>query len=161
MVDSRNSLLLALVVLQVATLAFMLLIFFNTSPRDAAPERIVIAGAEQFRPARDASAAELAPLLREIVRSEIRLAGAGHAANEAAAAAPPAEQEIRARQQAAASSAAIIHGAVATGVWTKTDTEALLPLIGQVSDEQRMALMDEFYSAVNRQELRINDFPPL
>lgn len=158
MTASRNPLLLALFVLQFATLCLTLLVLFETQAQSAAP----VLEVRQHSASRDSAAgmAELKAELRAIVRAEVSAAMAGTAvAGEPAPA--PSEQQLQAQAQAAAVSASIIQQAVSAGVWTRADTEALMPQLGSISPEQRLALVEEFYAAINRQELSLKDFPPL
>jgi hypothetical protein len=159
MTTSRNPLLPALIVLQFATLCVTLLVLFATKQpvaRGAAP-----APAIHPQPAStNHLSAELKAELRAIVRAEMTAAMSGTVARaEPAPALSGQQRELQ--TQAAAVSAAIIDQAVSAGVWTRADTEALLPQLGGISPEQRLALVEEFYAAINRQELTLKDFPPL
>jgi hypothetical protein len=160
MTASRNPLLPALIVLQFATLCVTLLVLFATKQPIA---RATPAPAIHPQPAAASSlSAELKAELRAIVRAEMSAAMTGTVAVAGAESAPALSGQQRELQtQAAAVSAAIIDQAVSAGVWTRADTEALLPQLGSISPEQRLALVEEFYAAINRQELTLKDFPPL
>lgn len=158
MTASRNPLLLALFILQFATLCLTLLVLFETRAQPGAPALAL----SQPSPAAAGAIgiAELKTELRAIVRAELATALAGSpAAGEPAPA--TSEQQLQVQAHAVATSEAIIEQAVSAGVWTRADTEALMPQLGNISPEQRLALVEEFYAAINRQELTLKDFPPL
>lgn len=71
------------------------------------------------------------------------------------------KEEIEQQEQQYSNSDAIISAAIAVGKWTEQDTRNLLPHMGNLSYEQRIALLEKFHSAVNRQELNLEAFPPL
>ncbi len=153
MIDSKK-LLFALVVLQIATLSLLLLIFLSPA-RGVAPGStfVIKSGREQTQPV-SVSQTELRALIRAEIES--RETAGSSAAEENQSGEDPRDQE-----QAIAASGSIIRQAIAAGAWTRADTEALLPHLGKFPAAERRALMDEFYTAVNRQELAIDDFPPL
>ncbi|MFZ5842023.1 MAG: hypothetical protein ACOY3E_03905 [Pseudomonadota bacterium] len=106
----------------------------------------------------------LQQLLREIIRAELQqrpsdnaAAGAPVVANARAMTAA-AERE---QAQQFASSEAVLSNALASGRWTVRDTEALIPHLSQLSTRQRVQLLERFHAAVNRQELELEDIPPL
>jgi hypothetical protein len=163
MTESRNPLLIALIVLQIATLCLMMLLFFN-SPAQQGPHESAFA-IDPNRPESN----NLAPA--NALQTELRAMRAEIAALRAAAGAPApvapdaapqiSDQELQAREQAVNASGSVIRGAIAAGVWTRADTQALMTQLVNISPEQRLALVEEFYAAINRQELVLKDFPPL
>ncbi len=155
--NARNPLLLTLIVLQIATLAYL---FMKPATQDGSAGRtFVIEGTDGSRAA---STAELRTELRAIVRSEITALGSAAPARSVNTdTGPVSEQELQMKEQASAASGEIIHQAISARIWTREDTRALLPHIGKLDEGQRMALVEEFYSAINRQELKLEDFPPL
>lgn len=69
---------------------------------------------------------------------------------------PPANPEI------AQQSMAIVDRALAVGVWTDTDNNALLKLAPQLSEPQRIALLEKIFGAINRQQLKaVGSLPSL
>jgi hypothetical protein len=161
--ESRNPLLIALIVLQIATLCFMTLLFFNYPGRQGPHDSASVT--ENNRPdgGNPVTANGVETELRAM-RAEIAAlrAAAGVQAPVASDAAPRlSEQEMQTREQAVSFSSSVIQGAVAAGVWTRADTQALMTQLAHISPEQRLALAEEFYAAINRQELVLKDFPPL
>jgi hypothetical protein len=161
MTSSRNPLLLTLIFLQIATLSLLLFIFLNpTAPNLLAAERPIL-----LEHGDSLSAAELKTELRAIVRSEIAAlattAGLPAPVPPVIGKAALSESERELQEQAVAASGSIIRQAVAAGVWTPADSQALLQHIGKITAEQRLELVEDFYAAINRQELKLDDFPPL
>lgn len=164
MTASRNPLLLGLVVLQTATLCLLMLMLFSNPPaRGGAPAAEVSRQSPDGAPS--LSVEELKTELRAIVRAEMAALGAAMGAGspepESNGESALSMRELQLQAQSAATSAAIIQQAVSAGVWTRADTEALMPQLGNISPEQRLDLVEEFYAAINRQELTLRDFPPL
>lgn len=54
----------------------------------------------------------------------------------------------------------IVDGSLAQGVWTKENSMALIQYADQLTPSQRIKIMEKIAGAVNRQELKIEDFPP-
>jgi hypothetical protein len=163
MTTARNPLLLTLIFLQIATFCLLLFVFLNPQ------ERTTMLADRPFSPGSgdndSLSTAELKTELRAIVHSEIAAlattAGLPTPAAPAAGKAAPSESERELQEQAAATSGSIIRQAVAAGVWTRADSQALIQQAGKITAEQRLELMEDFYAAINRQELKLDDFPPL
>jgi hypothetical protein len=165
MTESRNPLLIALIALQIATLCCVTLLFFNSSTQRNPLDATVgidngnnLPAGNVFAPANGLEA-ELRAMRAEI--AALRVATGAPAPVTFDATMPPSEQELQTQTQALNSSSLIIQGAVSAGVWTRADTKALLPHIGKVSQQQRRALVEELASAVNRQELKLENLPPL
>jgi hypothetical protein len=160
MINAKDRFIFAVAVLQVVTLTLVLGMFFQSRTQ---PTQSLFIGAGSS--AGDATApgltpAELEQALRAIVRSELA-SSAGNVAQQTVSTRAPSAETHELQLRAVEASAAIIRQATAAGVWSREDTEALLPHIGQVSAEQRLALVEQFYAAINRQELELDDFPPL
>ena len=105
-------------------------------------------------------------LLREIIRDELaQLTYTPSASSDAVVTTRSIRNlsydEQKAQENAAAVSLSIVRQAVSAGAWTKSDTDALLPYVGALSEQQRIVLMDELFGAINQQEVDIQDFPPL
>ncbi|HEX4911214.1 MAG TPA: hypothetical protein VFV64_10690 [Permianibacter sp.] len=96
--------------------------------------------------------------LRELIRAELKQRPVENSstAKPAVTAAAKREQELQ-----FANSDAVLSGALASGRWTLHDTEALIPHLSQLSTAQRVQLLERFHAAVNRQELELEDIPPL
>jgi hypothetical protein len=157
---AKDRFLLALAVLQVITLTLVLTLFFQSR---AQPAQSWYIGAGRWATPATApgtTPAEMEQALRAVVRSELAARG-GNVAQHREAYVAPTEEARELQIRAAEASADIIRQALSNGVWTSQDTQALLPHIGQVSDQQRLALVEQFYAAINRQELELDDFPPL
>jgi hypothetical protein len=162
MIESRNPLLIALVVLQVATLCFMTLLFFNSPSHQGSTERALVS--DHNRPVGgDPATPDMLEMELRAIRAEIAALRAAAGAPVPAIAEAPrlSEQELQAQAQALNTSSLVIQGAVSAGVWTKADSQALMNQLINVSPEQRLALVEELYAAINRQELVMKDFPPL
>lgn len=107
-------------------------------------------------------------MLRRVLRDELAAIGAeskqaGNAPEkEIQQAAPKLDDDaVAAQQEAESISMAIVRQAISTGRWTKKDTIALLPHLGRMSAEQRTKLVELFYDSINRQEVYLEDLPPL
>ncbi|HEX5055658.1 MAG TPA: hypothetical protein VFX02_04085 [Gammaproteobacteria bacterium] len=165
MISSRNPLLLTLIFLQAATFGLLLFIILNTPERNLLAADRPISMDAIGNDGRSLSAAELKTELRAIVRSEIAALSSTAALpapiSSAAGNAGLSESERELQEQAAAASGSVIRQAVAAGVWTPADSQALMQHVARISAEQRLELVDEFYAAINRQELKLEDFPPL
>lgn len=61
---------------------------------------------------------------------------------------------IEASPQVAQQAHAIVDRALAAGVWTDTDNNALLKLAPQLSEAQRVELLEKIFGAINRQQLK-------
>jgi len=95
--------------------------------------------------------------------------------NNLAATAMPTTTDTRQKAQAAfrdadalavvennfVSSASVVDTALASGKWSANDTVALVPYLQTLNVAQRIALLDKIHAAVNRQELKLEDIPPL
>jgi hypothetical protein len=163
MTITKNPLLSALIVLQITTLCFVTLLFFKSPAQQDTLERSLMS---DNNGSTGDSAAPTGGLETELRAMRAEIAALRSAAGVPApvisdAATPPSEQELQAQTLAFNNSSLIIQSAVSAGVWTRADTKALLPHIGRTNDQQRMALVAEFYDAINRQELRLEDSPPL
>ena len=67
-----------------------------------------------------------------------------------------------ANPQVAQESMAIVDRALASGVWTDTDNNALLKLASQLSEAQRVELLEKIFGAINRQQLKaVGSLPSL
>ena len=114
--------------------------------------------------ATSASPQPLQQLLREVIRAELHqrpsdkptVGAPVHAGMPAMTAAAEREQA-----QQFANSETVLSNALASGRWTLRDTEALIPHLSQLSTRQRVQLLERFHAAVNRQELELEDIPPL
>jgi hypothetical protein len=103
---------------------------------------------------------ELEKTLRMIIRSEF---AALNMSAKAAPIAPPKAlntQELKQQQIAGKESTTIVSTAISKGVWTKADSQAMMQHLGSLSQEQTIALMEQLYSAINRQEMKLEDHPP-
>ena len=58
-----------------------------------------------------------------------------------------------------AESQSIISQAISAGVWTAADSRKLSEHTHNLTENQRIQLLDELYSAINRQEVQLNDIP--
>lgn len=172
MADSNKRLLSILAALQFVTLGLLLtLVFVPPAERPLAgagygAERDVVEPAAPVSARHEAIAlAEFKAAMRSVLREELEAhAGAlqaGAAPREAASPEAPSVNDLQAREEAGAVSAAVVQQALSAGVWTAGDTRALLPHLGRLSEEQRAELVDRFYTAVNRQQLDLEDVPPL
>ena len=106
----------------------------------------------------------LQQLLREIVRAELQQRSTHGASTDMSTkpSAPTMTDAARREQERQyANSEAVLGNALASGRWTVRDTEALIPYLGQLSNRQRVQLLERFHAAVNRQELELEDIPPL
>jgi hypothetical protein len=116
------------------------------------------------------SSSALSPLLqqqiRSVIRSELTTFSATLKANRSTVMDPPrptlltAEQQ-REQQNQFAQSEAVLDTALSLGVWTERDTRNLIPHLSSLSGAQRLQLLEKFHGAVNRQELKLEDVPPL
>lgn len=59
-----------------------------------------------------------------------------------------------ANPRVALESHAIVDRALAAGVWTDNDNNALLKLSPQMSEAQRVELLEKLFGAINRQQLK-------
>jgi hypothetical protein len=160
MINAKDRFLFGLAVLHVITLTLVLLMFFQSRAQPTHSLFIGAGGSVTDSTAPELTPAELEQALRAIVRSELA-SRTGNVTQQAASTAAPTAETRELQLHAAETSATIIRQATAAGVWSREDTEALLPHIGQVSADQRLALVEQFYTAINRQELELEDFPPL
>lgn len=109
-------------------------------------------------------------VLRQELREYISQLAAAHdrveeTAKVVAAAVPPAPSPA-ARQpsnpQAAQRSRAIVDRALASGVWTDQDSTALLAYKSQLSEADRVAILEKIFGAINRQQLKpVGSLPSL
>jgi hypothetical protein len=173
MLASENRLLLpALFVLQILTLG--ILVWMLANPVDGGithnPQSATQNPASHAKSIHgDHAITEIKATLRKIVREELAaLAYVGDLADSHSNNNHPAHSDAtlethdpHVSEQAVTTSSSIIRQAASTGVWTKADTQALLPHIGNMSGQQRLALAEQFYDAINRQQLALEDFPPL
>ncbi len=85
-----------------------------------------------------------------------RLAGTSVEAAATPRSRPPANPQVA--QQAMA----IVDRALATGVWSDMDNNALLKLSPQLSEAQRVELLEKIFGAINRQQLKaVGSLPSL
>lgn len=64
--------------------------------------------------------------------------------------------------QAARQSSEIVDRALASGVWTDSDSSALLRVAPLLSENQRVGLLDKIFGAINNQELKpVGSLPSL
>lgn len=175
MTDSNNRLLSTLIALQLSVLGILIVMLFNppqqSTPtsanqdlpenpleREDSPASLLHSDSEPVSP-------ELKAALREIIRNELAVLTASTSAAKDDFTSQPgivlSESELQEQETAAMVSATIVQQATSAGVWSETDTKALLPHLGKLSEQQRLILMDQLYSAINRQEMDIQDFPPL
>jgi hypothetical protein len=160
MTVSKNPLLITLIILQIATLCCMGLLFFNSPTKQDSPG-LAITGNNWPADNRAVPFTGLETELRAM-RAEIAALRAASGDLSPTDTRPQlSEQELQAQEQAVNASTSVIRGAVSAGVWTRTDTQALMGQLDSVSPEQRLELVKEFYAAINRQELVLKDFPPL
>lgn len=166
----NHRLLSTLVVMQLLTLGILVAMYFN--PPEQNPTVVYRNEAASGNPAlvsethpAPVATAELKKALREIIREELAaLPSPSRIAKDDSASQPEealSEHNRQEQETAAAISTSIVQQATSAGVWTRADTEALLPQIARLSEEQRVALMEQLYGAINRQEMDIQDFPPL
>jgi hypothetical protein len=171
MIASDKRLLVALIAMQFAILMLLMAIFLRapSQPGYAAMDSNAIESEQVQASASPATrlqvTAELKNTLREIIREELAalpVSAATNGDNTAfQAEAGLSESERQAQETADMVSASIVQQAASAGVWTQADTDALMPHLGRISEQQRLALMDQLYGAINRQEMEIQDFPPL
>lgn len=167
MTTSNNRLLATLIVLQSAILILLAAIFLRAPAQHghAAAEENVIGHAHALTEQRWPVTAEFKSVLREIIRDELTMLPVSAPPVTDNAVSEPekvlSENERHAQETAAAISTSIVQQATSAGVWTRADTEALLPHIARLSEEQRWKLTDQLFTSINRQELEIEDFPPL
>lgn len=69
------------------------------------------------------------------------------------------EQE-QARLESEQQANTVMDSAILSGRWTDHDTEALLPHLGNLSAEQREALIAKFMQAISQNELQLTAPPP-
>lgn len=159
--SAHRNLLLVLVVLQTAVLGLLLFDPFDAPARNAGAAHVSDCGVPQGSLPAD----ELRTELRAILRAEIaalRSPGASAApASSDEADIMLSENELAQREQALAASSSVLRQALTSGVWRAADSQALLQHIAVISPVQRQQLVEEFYAAINRQELKLEDFPPL
>lgn len=167
MTDSNSRLLPALIAVQFLTLIMLTAMFFRLPPRESpVTGDTVIENRPVQAPAFSTSrlpAAGLKDALREIVREELAALPASTETTVADTQQDDmlSESERQEQETAAAISISIVQQATSAGVWRRTDTEALLPHLGKLSEEHRLALTKQLFSSINRQELEMEDFPPL
>lgn len=173
MTDSNNSRLLStLIALQLSVLGILIVMLFNPPLQDATatihenrPENPFAQTKPPASPVySQAASSELKAALREIIREELAALPVSTVGRNMPASQPDTVLSNREREEqetAAAISAAVVQQATSAGVWTQADTEALLPHVARMSDQQRLALVDQLYGAINRQEMDIQDLPPL
>lgn len=162
MPDSNSRLLPALIAVQFLTLIMLTAMFFRLPPREnPVTGDTVIENRPVQAPAFSASG--LKDALREIVREELAALPASTETTVADTQQDDmlSESERQEQETAAAISISIVQQATSAGVWRRTDTEALLPHLGKLSEEHRLALTKQLFSSINRQELEMEDFPPL
>lgn len=112
-------------------------------------------------------------IVRDVLRSELRNAlnemrniderkMTGHGDSKSAKAEKPSTYEqMLASEKAADESRKVITQAVRAGVWTKEDSRNLYANLPDLTEKQRIQLLDQFHGAVNRQELELEDVPVL
>jgi hypothetical protein len=167
MTASNNRLLAALIALQSAILILLTAIFLRApaQPGHAAAEENVIDQAHVLIEQRLPVTAEFENVLREIIRDELAALPVSTVTTGEnpipQAEAALSETELEAQRTSAMISSSIVQQAASAGVWTQADTDALMPHLGGISPQQRLALIDQLYGAINRQEMEIEDFPPL
>lgn len=174
MTDSNNRLLSTLVAMQLLTLGILVVMLFNSPPASKTatvsqgePKNASASGYASASPFyQEPVSAELKTALREILREELAsLTLAADAGKDNEFVSQPdkvlSADELMTQETAAMVSTSIIQQATSAGVWTQADTNALLPHLGSISGQQRLALMDQLFGAINRQEMDIQDFPPL
>lgn len=171
MTDSNNRLLPTLIALQLSVLGILIVMLFNPPLQDAdtadhpRPENSLAQAESPASPVREPGVSpELKAALRQIIREELAALpsqAAGKNVHASQTNIVLSDSERQEQQTAAAISEAVVQQATSAGVWTRADTEALLPHLGKMSDQQRLALVDQLYGAINRQEMDIQDLPPL
>lgn len=173
MTDSNNRLLSTLLVLQLSTLGVLIIILFNppssqsaaTINHARAENTVAQAGPFVSPDYRQPVSPELKAALREVIRDELAALPSSTGAGTNTPTSQPdimlSENELQQQETAAAISATVVQQATSAGVWTRADTDALLPYVARMSEQQRLALMDQLYGAINRQEMDMQDFPPL
>ncbi|MHB8453300.1 MAG: hypothetical protein ACYDDO_01125 [Acidiferrobacterales bacterium] len=111
-------------------------------------------------------------ILRDSIDSVLKQELAPYLAEAAAAHAGTAQQaQLGASGRRAASAAsvqaaqrcnAVVDRALAIGVWTDADSGALLRAAPQLSETQRVALLDKIFGAINQQQLKpVGSLPSL
>jgi hypothetical protein len=160
MIDSKK-LMLALIVLQIATVSLLLLTFFP--PESDLPRGNTVAiESSHTGQTQPVPVSALQTELRSMIRAEIEAREAASAAVSRENQSPAlSTDELQDREQAITISGSIMRQAISARAWTRADTEALLPHLGRLPAAERRALMDEFHTALNRQELKLEDIPPL
>ena len=95
---------------------------------------------------------EIQTYLHQVREEKPRTATANTAASIAPAVRP--RPRVEASPQVALESHAIVDRALAAGVWTDNDNNALLKLSPQMSEAQRVELLEKLFGAINRQQLK-------
>ena len=177
-------LLLLLAVSQIFTYS---LLVFNTpdtslsTNRDIDPEQLVISIVDELAKTRQyqtheykiagnlVEGAQLQALIRDAVKSELELVVVSGQNNNSRAVVSKDEHQTKQvtlydqiEQEAALSrSSSLIDQAISAGRWTEQHTQELLPQLSSLSENQRIKLLEKFHGAVNRQEIELEDVPPL
>jgi hypothetical protein len=101
------------------------------------------------------TAAQLAPMIRTIVREELERAQPAAAARaeppEPVAAPLPTAEQVQAHEHAQT----VIAAALRTGRWTREDQSQLRELMSQLNEAERQNVVHTLLPAINRQELKI------
>lgn len=92
---------------------------------------------------------ELQPYVEQLQQKTSSRPPAGAAGNAVAA-----RPHTPANPQAGQQSLAIVDRALATGVWTDADNNALLKLTPHLAETQRIELLEKIFGAINRQQLK-------
>lgn len=103
--------------------------------------------------------------LREIVADELDRISSSLSAeytNSTPGTAYVGETTQMAPEQAYTQSAAIIQEAIQYGEWDGVRTAQMAPLVNNLTQEQRIALLEQYHAAVNRGEIKMTGMvPPL
>jgi hypothetical protein len=98
--------------------------------------------------------------IQEVLRQELRTYAAAPARGEKTRNSQAGRETAldrplpEAGPQVMAQANAIVDRAVSAGAWTNNDNSALLQLAGQLSQAQRVQILEKIFGAINRQQMR-------
>ena len=163
MIPAQHKLLLvSIILIQISGFLFLWL----KIPEPARAVDLAVAPAPLMDPGSAMGAMKLADeqmlreSIREILRQELRaLAPPAARGEKARVAQAPRETAMdaplpEAGPQVVAQANAIVDRAVAAGIWTNNDNSGLLRLAPQLSQAQRVQLLEKIFGAINRQQMR-------
>lgn len=113
---------------------------------------------------------DLAAVVRDVLRSELRdslneIQNSNQqravTSNQSVEKEPLTYEQRLLSESAVDESREIITHAVRSGVWTNEDSKKLYANLPDLTEGQRIQLLEQFHGAVNRQELELEDVPIL